>query len=131
MVRKNWIKGKDDYKLCYIKESFAYFTKLPLNKQWGDDWNDVPYEHNAGEPYSDTDDQIIKVAYGWYFIETPVDRAGSNSMYSVEMINAKAVAWLVGYDDNSEKIITIQAGTNIKDFISKIEIMGGNVYVEV
>lgn len=38
-------------KLCYVKGSFAYFTTQELSKQWGDDWNDAPYEHNAGEPY--------------------------------------------------------------------------------
>lgn len=42
---------KHDYKLCYISENIAYFTTLPLSEQWGDDWNDAPYEHNAGPPY--------------------------------------------------------------------------------
>ena len=37
--------------LCYVKGPWAYFTTQPLKKQWGDDWDDAPYEHNAGEPY--------------------------------------------------------------------------------
>jgi hypothetical protein len=40
-----------DYKLCYVSGSFAWFTTQELSKQWGDDWNDAPYEHNAGSPY--------------------------------------------------------------------------------
>ena len=28
-----------------------YYTTNSLDKQWGDDWNDSPYEHNAGIPY--------------------------------------------------------------------------------
>lgn len=42
----------DDFKLCYINGSTAYFTTLSLDDQWGDDWDDAPYEHNAGTPYS-------------------------------------------------------------------------------
>jgi hypothetical protein len=37
--------------LCYLDENWAYFTTQDLDKQWGDDWNDAPYEHNAGPPY--------------------------------------------------------------------------------
>ena len=37
--------------LCYVDEPWAYFTTQDLDKQWGDDWNDAPYEHNAGTPY--------------------------------------------------------------------------------
>ena len=38
--------------LCYVAGNFAYFTTKPLSEQWGDDWDDAPYEHNAGTPYS-------------------------------------------------------------------------------
>lgn len=41
-----------DFKLCYIDGCWAYFTTQDLDKQWGDDWDDVPYEHNAGDPYT-------------------------------------------------------------------------------
>lgn len=39
-------------RLCYVSGPFAYFTSKELSEQWGDDWNDAPYEHNAGEPYA-------------------------------------------------------------------------------
>lgn len=53
---------RDDAKLCYISgghdydkdepnEWIAFFTTKELSEQWGDDWNDSPYEHNAGWPY--------------------------------------------------------------------------------
>lgn len=47
------IKDIDKYKLCHVERNFAYFTRLPLDEQWGDDWNDAPYEHNAGTPYDE------------------------------------------------------------------------------
>ena len=30
-----------------------YLGKDDLNDYWGDDWNDVPYEHNAGTVYDE------------------------------------------------------------------------------
>ena len=59
---------------------------------------DVPYEHNAGTPYiwashRDVESyELMKVAYEGPFV-TP-DAYHTNSPYSVEMINAGAVAWL-------------------------------------
>lgn len=41
-------------RLCYVDgldTLTAFFTTRPLAEQWGDDWNDAPYEHNAGRPY--------------------------------------------------------------------------------
>jgi hypothetical protein len=38
-------------RLCYVSGNCAYFTTQALEKQWGDDWDDAPYEHNAGSPY--------------------------------------------------------------------------------
>ena len=37
--------------LCYVDEPWAFFTTQELSKQWGDDWDHSPYEHNAEEPY--------------------------------------------------------------------------------
>jgi hypothetical protein len=47
----------DNAKLCYVETCeddavTCYFTTAPLNEQWGDDWNDTPFEHNAGTPYA-------------------------------------------------------------------------------
>ena len=40
----------EEYKLCYVDGNKAWFTNN-FEKQWGDDWNDRPYEYNAGLPY--------------------------------------------------------------------------------
>lgn len=42
-----------DPTVCYFDEPWLFFTSAPLAAQWGDDWNDAPYEHNAGTPYPD------------------------------------------------------------------------------
>ena len=37
-------------RLCYLENNIMYFTS-DIKNQWGDDWDDRPYEHNAGKPY--------------------------------------------------------------------------------
>ena len=121
------IKNIEEYKLCYVDNSFAYFTRMELSEQWGDDWNDAPYEHNAGEPYNDEGADILRVAYDGY-LQTPCD-GYCNSPYSVKAINQGAVAWL--YDRLGKSGVAIQAGCGIKDFIEKVNKAEGHVYMQV
>ena len=57
-------KIMEEFKLCYIENDNAYFTTNDLMKQWGDDWNDALYEHNAGihneVPRTEKDCKIVK-----------------------------------------------------------------------
>lgn len=116
-----YIPGKQEY--------YAYFTPISLDKQWGDDWNDIPYEHNVGEPYDDywDDDknrievEIVQVPFyvfhdGWS-VMFPEDWCGYNSPFSVEDINGGAVSWI--YDRNSKT--GIQAGCNPREFFEKLD----------
>lgn len=114
------------YKLCYVDDKVAYFTNKDLSEQWGDDWDDAPYEHNAGEPYSDNEDQIIKVMFDSNLIEPRYEY--HNSPFSVDDINNGAIAWLRSrnYEDNK---VFISAKTTIKEFIEKVEASGGEVFI--
>jgi tRNA(Ile)-lysidine synthase TilS/MesJ len=148
-----------NYKLCYIEKNFAYFTTQDLDKQTGDDWDDAPYEHNAGTPYtphrsysymkdgewargSDYNEdgtpkwEIYKVAYDYCGAETPAEIAGSNSRYSVDMINAKLIPWLTvlhwGVADHWQSEFehkALFAGASVEEFITFIEECGGTVYL--
>ena len=141
-----------NYKLCFVdSEEWAgdpiilYFTELDdVTEQWGDDWNDRPYEHNAGEPYENDYSQpeqgvkngvgiypeisIYKlVITGGYNIATP--RTGTNnSPYSVEDINKGIVPWLTikGRNDN---VTFVKAGTTLRDTLKALEIIKNNIYV--
>jgi len=128
----------ENFKLCYVSGSFAYFTTRVLEKQWGDDWDDAPYEHNAGSPYEfqdynkergDEPWEIVKVCFEAQ-LETPADIAGSNSRYSVEMINSGAIAWLTSPSWGSGERVSIQAGASIDEFKSLVRKAGGTVYVK-
>ena len=119
--------------LCFVKNNRAYFTTRELSKQWGDDWNDAPYEHNAGLPndsYGEEDQwEIVEVLFESTLVD-PGERAMGNSMYSVEDINSGAVAWLSTPTWSSDPKISIQAGTTIPEFKRLIRQSGGKVFVE-
>jgi hypothetical protein len=124
--------------LCYIDGQWAYFTTQALADQWGDDWNDAPYEHNAGTPNTwgnhnkeagEAPWEIVKVAYDGPFL-TPSE-GHCNSPWSVDQINGGAVAWLrtetwVPKDQQ----VFIPAGTTLDEFIEKVKKGGGNVYLK-
>lgn len=96
---------------------FAYFTPRSLKDQWGDDWNDAPYEHNAGTPYDDqrdTEADIIVIPFLKTHDFCLPEEHFLNSPYSVKDINNGAVAWLY----SCEKGISIQAGINPIEFIN-------------
>ena len=116
-------KDKDKLVLCYVKAPWAYFTTKPLSEQWGDDWDDAPYECNAGEPY----DNCFKLAYDGEFDEPCTHHF--NSPHSVKRINAGAAPWLVTSKYSSGPIVCINAGSTVEDFISKIRLGGGTVFL--
>lgn len=131
------------FKLCYVDGNKAWFTNN-FEKQWGDDWDDAPYEHNAGEPYDywseliEDNEDIFKRKYKHHNIKHKVlyFETGDwdeqrpcgdffNSPYSVEDINKKAVAWI--YTEN----YAIFAGTTYENFIKTIINNGGKIYKEM
>lgn len=119
-----------------VQEYYAYFTSLPLKDQWGDDWDDAPYEYNAGEPYDslyeETDEnghwkdyEIVKVPFylnfGGFSIMRPEDYV-DNSPFSVSDINSGAVAWIYARAKNKEcNGISIMAGINPEEFLNKLK----------
>lgn len=133
-------KELENYKLCFVKNNCAYFTEN-FEKQWGDDWDDAPYEHNAGTPYEydyDAPEQGVENGCGIYpkinikkvYFEIPYSynlpcTGYLNSPYSVDDINKrKSVAWI-----HCNKF-TIHAETSLKDFINIIKENDGKIYLE-
>lgn len=141
--------GVDQYKLCYIDNGTAYFTTQSLDKQWGDDWDDAPYEHNAEDPYSpsrpDLEDRakqfpndwnedgspkwvIFKIKFDGDFEEP--NAWHSNSRWSVKDINEKKTPWLVGAKYSRLKI-SIFAGATIKEFIKEVISNEGEIFLPI
>ena len=102
---------RKDLKHCYIEDNIAYFTNNP--NQWGDDWNDKPYECNAGYPYEEEGFEVVSLSfYSNYNYTEPKDYFHNNK-FSAEEINCKFIPWLIPED---VKYHPIFAGESIKDF---------------
>jgi len=136
-----------EYRLCYVDLPWIYFTTQDIDKQWGDDWDDAPYEHNAGEPYAparpDLEDRATRFPKDWnedgtpkweiikvaiddnYFIEPKYHF--SNSPYSVEMINSLMTPWLITNMFSVDKT-AVFAGTMLSEFIEIMEKFDTKVY---
>ena len=116
----------------------AYFTPLAMEDQWGDDWDDAPYEHNAGSPYDDVHNEkgeweefeLLEVLFylpkhSWD-IKFPCDYGGLNSPFCVRDINAGAVAWIYyrGKEGKSCKgAVAIYGGCNPAEFMERIRMI--------
>lgn len=118
-----------------------HILQVNLKNNGGDDWDDVPYEDNAGEPYTHWFEEIkhkppvYEKQYKEHsiYIETlyfetndwnerkPCDVG----RFSVEEINKGAVAWII-----TDKFC-IRAGTTMKDFIQIIEENGGAIWKKI
>lgn len=131
---------KKEYRLCYVDGQKAWFTDN-FEKQWGDDWNDKPYDCNAGEPYNswseliEDNEDIFKRKYKYHQIELKTlyfetsdwseQKPCDMGRFSVEDINKGTVAWVHTDEFN------ILAGTEIEEFIKIIKENGGKIYMEV
>ena len=97
----------------------------------GDDWNDSPYEHNAGLPYEHGDDYtkeitLIRIPFcvksNNYTL--PSEYGYCNSPFCVDDINHHACAWIydVNMINNSVcRHVAILAGVSPKEFKDKLE----------
>ena len=120
----------------------AYFTRLDLLEQWGDDWNDAPYDCNAEGPYENSEGDIIEVPFAFvgseddegYFSTYPLeynlpkDYGGGNCPWSVEDINLGAVPWLFVKDMSKRHVpaVVIMAGISPVEFREKLEYISKN-----
>lgn len=121
----------NSFRLCFVEEDTAFFTNH-FEDQWGDDWDDAPYEHNAGVPYTRAGNEIYVIKFTGCF-ETP---GGSyyNSPYSVLDINAKKVPWLTSTThggNNTTKISVMWAGSVAKEFIIFVLEQDGEIFIRM
>lgn len=129
-----------EFKLCYVDGNKAWFSNN-FEKQWGDDWDDKPYEYNAGYPYNSWSELIEDNPNIWdrkwkhhpielkeLYFETDdwgEKRPCDMGRFSVEEINKGAVSWI-----HTDKF-NIYAGCKIEEFKKIIKENGGKIYEEV
>lgn len=74
-----------------------YLGENSCTDYWGDDWNDAPYEHNAGKVYDEYIKQVydIKIPYDYDVLEPCSGML--NSFYSKEDMKKEKVPCIVIY----------------------------------
>lgn len=143
------VENYGHYKLCYIEYSHIYFTDAQdIEHVYGDDWDDAPYEHNAGEPYAWNDGKmfndmpmpsydIIYFIYSSSSFLTPAELADSNSRYSVEDITyRKLIPWLTpkSYPRTyqGERGVALWGGDAFRDVVRELlKMPDTNIYFPV
>jgi len=139
--------------LCYVHEPWsrndtdrtAYFTTQPLSEQWGDDWNDAPYDCNAGRPYTWRRERYASQPDGthrfepnpqppWQIFEVeftgPFDTPAGvafNTPYSVEDVNAGKIPWLWADVPREGAPVVVAAGITYARFRKLVRRAGGTV----
>ncbi|MFT4069375.1 hypothetical protein [Paraburkholderia sp.] len=114
------------YGLCFVRAPWAYFTRLPLDQQWGDGWERAPYERYAGPPYDDAAQQILTVAYDGPLL-TP-DAGYDGLALSANEINRGTAPWLRTQDFIGNAPVRITAGVSLEQFVEQVELAGGRVF---
>ena len=126
----------NNYQLCYVDrlDDFGaiklWFSDLDVSNVWGDDWDDKPYEHNAGEPYDVIDSEIInkyiKIIIELNDKELLLPCSGTiNSNFSVEDINIrKQIPWLRNNKFN------LWAGTSLEETLKILKTLDIEIYYD-
>lgn len=110
-----------EFKLCLVLDNQAWFTTQDVTKQWGDDWDDAPYEHNAGPPYEDMDCAPYEIKKVYWESDKFMNRDnGINSDFSVNQINSGRFGWISYCCD--KYIHEIHAGTTLEEFKKLVDV---------
>jgi hypothetical protein len=77
---------------CFGNVVRLYYTDdLELERWWGDDWDDRPYEHNAGEVYPEYFDGYLELAFPSAYVVGEPCLGHLNSPYSKSDMMARCV----------------------------------------
>lgn len=110
--------------------------------QWGDDWDDAPYEHNAGEVYDSFVTGIMDVAFPFDYEVLEPGGSYSNSIYCKEDMKERRVPCILVNTDNkccydndfikvcgsdNNKVVKFYFGDTISEIEKKIDSVHGVV----
>ncbi len=115
---------------CEIKGNLIRLYLGKNGKQWGDDWDDKPYEHNAERVYDEYVEKIVDVSINFECeVNEPADFAdGGNSQWRREdFIKGKTYAFMIT-NENGHSIM-IYFGETLENILKRISIFTHNVYI--
>jgi len=114
--------------LCLMLGDMAYFHSKVFHEVWGDDWNDAPLQHNAGQPYVDEGDKCVSC-----YVTGPFEQPFYEMDKAVSQINNQRSPgiWL-RYENRYESDNTLWGaaypGMTTHEFVRWVEERGGSVY---
>jgi hypothetical protein len=108
-------------RLCIVRENFACFVSDYENVR-GDDWNDAPYDSNAGWPYKEFEQIEVYFDEGRCFHRPGA--SWSQQHYSLDKMREEKIPFIVCTGGGGNII----PGMTLKAFIEIIKANGGAVY---
>ncbi len=114
------------YGLCFVRAPWAYFTRMPLDQQWGNGWERAPYGQYAGLPYDDAEGQILTVTFDGPLF--PPETGYDGRARSVNEINRGDTPWLRTQGCVTNAPVQIAAGVSLEQFVELVELAGGHVF---
>ncbi len=124
---------------CEIKGNMVRLYLGKNGEQWGDDWNDKPYEHNAGRVYDEYVEKIADISTNFNFeVREPANFTKSDSVFEntnsdwrrEDFIKGKIYAFTVINPENNSSIM-IYFGEKLEDIIKRLNKIkaGYSVYI--
>lgn len=121
-----------------------------INNYWGDDWNDAPYESNAGNVYNEFIVGYIDVAFSLdYVVLEPSEdwyNNGNSYLSKEDFKNRKCPCIIIGKNDEDyymnsynnsfshictrEDIIKFYFNDSYEDLINKVASYNGSILLE-
>ena len=103
-----------------------YLGEDNCNDYWGDEWDDTPYEHNAGRVYEKYIKGYVEFAFPLKYSVCEVCTGYLNSPFSKEdMKNREVPCLTISAEPETEIYFRVYFGDNIDEISKKITELGG------
>lgn len=79
-----------------------YLGDAELEDWFGDDWNDIPYEHNAGTVYTEYIDYVVDLAFPASCVVLEPCAGVLNSSFAKDDMKAQSVPMVIVTDDTDK-----------------------------
>lgn len=90
---------------------FLTNDETKLKESWGDDWDDAPYDCNAGEVYDRYFDKIVDIAFdGDMSVLEPCDGYRTDCRYSKDDMKKRNVPCIVVGEDSGMDDFSVYVG---------------------
>ena len=122
--------GEKDPKWGWTNKNCKYYDAddlEPSDDYYGDDWNDVPYEHNAGTVYPEFIKAIVDVSFGYDDVVIEPSFGYLNSKWCKDDMKARKIPCLIVIPESVLKKNNLEEW-KIKNFEAAMEIDGAIKY---